>query len=160
MILFLDNPPPPECKLIEKPVEVIEQRLNTLLDEPLKMCSVLSGCQWICGQDKRSIELCTLLATDSQLHISGNGKFNWLTSKQEQEQPQMELTLTQQMSNLVEVERITDCEYNVNFLDETENQCELWHLQFETPANAESCLQVIGKSWELLFGVPFSYSGT
>lgn len=121
-----ENPPPPGYKLIEKPVDVVEQRLNTLLDEPLKMCSLLSGCQCICGQDKHSFDQNALFATDSQLHISVNDEFNWLTNKQEQKQ--LEVTLTQQTSNLVEVERITDCEYNVNFLDETENQCELWHM--------------------------------
>lgn len=140
------------------PVEVVDKRLKSLFDEPLEICSVLNGCQWVRGQDKRSFDLCTLFATDSQLHIAGNGKFNWLSSKNEQSQ--VEFSLTQQMSNLVEVERISDCKYNINFLDETENQCELWKLQFETESNAECCLQVIGKSWELLFGVPFTYSST
>lgn len=156
--IYAGNPPPPECKLIEQPVEVIEDRLNSLFEEPLEICSVLSGCKWVCGQDKRSFDLCTLFATDSQLHIAGNDKLNWLTSKQGQSH--VELSLTQHMSNLVEVERISDCKYNINFLDETDNQCELWQLQFETASNAESSLKVIGKSWELLFGVPFSFSST
>ncbi|KAH8404882.1 hypothetical protein KR222_008971 [Zaprionus bogoriensis] len=153
-----ENPPTSDCEVIEQPLEVVAERLNTLISDPLKVCAVLSGCEWICGQEKRTFDVCTLFATDSQLHIAGNGKFNWLTMRQEQ--LQLELSLTQQMSNLVEVERITDCEFNVNFLDETENQCELWQLRFETPSSAECCLQAIGKSWELLFGVPFSYSAT
>ncbi|XP_064553543.1 uncharacterized protein LOC135438914 isoform X2 [Drosophila montana] len=158
LLLYLaDNPLPAECELIQQPADELRQRLNSIVAEPLKMCAVLSGCQWTCAPEKRSFELCTLLITDTQLHIAGNGKFNWLTAIEEHP---IELTLTQQMSNLVEVERITDCEYNVNFLDETENKCELWHLQFETLANAECCLNAIGQSWEQLFGVPFSYSGT
>ncbi|EDW63525.2 serine/threonine-protein kinase 11-interacting protein isoform X3 [Drosophila virilis] len=152
-----DNPLPDGCELIQHPTYEVRQQLKSLMGEPIRMCAVLSGCQWICVPEKRSFELCTLLTTDTQLHIAGNGKFNWLTANEEQP---IELTLTQQMSNLVEVERITDFEYNVNFLDETENKCELWHLQFETLANAECCLNAIGKSWEKLFGVPFSYSGT
>ncbi|KAH8263490.1 hypothetical protein KR044_009551 [Drosophila immigrans] len=160
LLLYLaDNPLPPDCELIQEPSDAVRQRLNALLTEPLRMCTVLSSCQWICGQEKRSFEVCTMLTSDTQLHIAGNGRFNWLATNEEQK-PQLELSLTQQMSNLVEVERITDCDYKVNFLDETENQCELWHLQFETQANAECCLEVIGKSWEQLFGVPFSYSGT
>ncbi|KAL7740637.1 hypothetical protein ACLKA6_000014 [Drosophila palustris] len=160
LLLYLaDNPLTSECEVIQEPVDAVRNRLCSLVSEPLKMCAVLSDCQYICGQDKRHFELCTLLTSDTQLHIAGNGRFNWLSSDKEQ-QPHLELTLTQQMSNLVEVERITDCEFKVNFLDETENQCELWHVQFETPANAECCLNVIGKSWEQLFGVPFSYSGT
>ncbi|XP_034474830.1 serine/threonine-protein kinase 11-interacting protein isoform X2 [Drosophila innubila] len=160
LLLYLaDNPLPSECEMIQEPSDAVRQRLCSLVSEPLKMCAVLSGCQWICGQDKRNFEVCTLLTSDTQLYIAGNGRFNWLAINEEQP-PHLELTLTQQMSNIVEVERITDCEYKVNFLDETKNQCELWHVQFETPANAECCLNVIGKSWEHLFGVPFSYSGT
>ncbi|EDW03021.1 uncharacterized protein LOC6562802 isoform X2 [Drosophila grimshawi] len=159
LLLYLaDNPLPPECEVIQHPADEVRQRLSSLVTEPLKMCAMLSGCQWTCGQEKRSFELCTLLTTDTQLHIAGNGKFNWLTSNAEQ--VSIELSLTQQMSNLVEVERVTECEYNVNFLDETENKCELWHMQFETPTNAECCLKAIGQSWEQLFGVPFSFSGT
>lgn len=139
--------------MIYEPSDVVRQRLCLLISEPLTMCAVLSGCQWTCGQDKRNLEVCTLLTSDSQLHIAGNGTFNWLATN-EQQQPPMKLTLTQQMSNLVEVERITDCEYKINFLDETENQCELWHVQFETLANAECCLNVIGKSWEKLLACP------
>ncbi|XP_062121355.1 serine/threonine-protein kinase 11-interacting protein isoform X2 [Drosophila sulfurigaster albostrigata] len=159
LLLYLaDNPLPSNCELIQDPSDAVLQRLNALVTEPLKMCTVLSGCRWTCGQDKRNFEICTLLTSDTQLHVVGNGRFNWLTTNVEQK-PQLELSLTQQMSNLVEAERVTDCEYKINFLDETENQCELWHLQFETQANAECCLDVIGKSWEQLFGVPFSYSG-
>ncbi|XP_051859201.1 serine/threonine-protein kinase 11-interacting protein isoform X2 [Drosophila albomicans] len=159
LLLYLsDNPLPSNCELIQDPSDAVLQRLNALITEPLKMCTVLSSCRWTCGQDKRNFEVCTLLTSDTQLHVVGNGRFNWLTTNVEQK-PQLELSLTQQMSNLVEAERVTDCEYKINFLDETENQCELWHLQFETQANAEFCLDVIGKSWEQLFGVPFSYSG-
>ncbi|KAH8377009.1 hypothetical protein KR093_002724 [Drosophila rubida] len=160
LLLYLaDNPLPSECELIHEPSNAVLQRLNELSTEPLTMCTVLSGCQWICGQEKRNFEVCTLLTSDTQLHIAGNGRFNWLATNEEQ-RPQLELSLTQQMSNMVEVERITDCEYKVNFLDETEDLSELWHLHFETQANAEFCLGVIGKSWEQLFGVPFSYSET
>jgi len=62
------------------------------------------------------------------------------------------------MSNLVDVERITDQKYVMNFSDETQNQCETWQLLFETHKNSTCCLNVIGKTWERLFGVPFSLS--
>lgn len=150
---------PKECEVIQHPSNEVIQRLSSLVAEPIKICAILSGCQWTSGQEKGHFELCTLITTDSQLHIAGNGKFNWMASNEER-QPPIELSLTQQMSNLVEVDRLTDIEYNVNFLDETENKSEVWHLQFETLSNAELCLNAIGKSWEVLFGVQFSYSGT
>lgn len=64
------------------------------------------------------------------------------------------------MSNLVDVEPTTDAKYLINFIDETENKCEIWQLDFETHDNAERCLNAIGEGWEKLFGVPFCYSGT
>ncbi|XP_017859865.1 PREDICTED: uncharacterized protein LOC108611635 isoform X1 [Drosophila arizonae] len=160
LLMYLaENPLPKECEVIQHPSDVVRQRLTSLTAEPLKVCALLSGCRWTSGHEKRNFELCTLLTTDSQLFIAGNDKFNWLASDEEKEPP-IELTLTQPMSNLVEVDRLSDIEYNINFLDETENKSEIWHLQFETLANAELCLNAIGKSWEELFGVPFSYSGT
>ncbi|XP_023174986.2 serine/threonine-protein kinase 11-interacting protein isoform X2 [Drosophila hydei] len=159
LFYLAENPLPKECEVIQHPSNEVIQRLSSLVAEPIKICAILSGCQWTSGQEEGHFELCTLITTDSQLHIAGNGKFNWMASNEER-QPPIELSLTQQMSNLVEVDRLTDIEYNVNFLDETENKSEVWHLQFETLSNAELCLNAIGKSWEELFGVQFSYSGT
>ncbi|XP_030240155.1 uncharacterized protein LOC115562564 isoform X3 [Drosophila navojoa] len=160
LLMYLaENPMSKECEVIQHPSDVVHQRLSSVVAEPLKVCALLSGCRWTSGQEKRNFELCTLLATDSQLFIAGSDKFNWLASNEEKQQP-IELSLTQPMSNLVEVDRLSDIEYNVNFLDETENKSEIWHLQFETLANAEQCLNDIGKSWEELFGVPLSYTGT
>lgn len=153
----LENPLPKECEVIQQPSDVVRQRLSSLVAEPLKVCALLSGCHWTSGHENRSFEVCTLLTTDSQLFIAGD--VNWLSSNEEK-QPPIEPSLTQPMSNLVEVDRLSDIEYNINFLNETENKSEIWHLEFETLANAELCLNAIGKSWEELFGVPFSYSGT
>ncbi|XP_043662110.1 serine/threonine-protein kinase 11-interacting protein isoform X1 [Drosophila teissieri] len=154
------NPLPEQCKLNHQPSPTISHQLETIASETVKMCSLIPSCQWICEQEKTSFEPSLLLITESHLYISGNGKFSWLSDKIQEKPIPPELSLNQPLSNLVDVERITDQKYAINFIDETQNRCEIWQLQFETHANAACCLNVIGKGWEQLFGVPFSLSGT
>lgn len=62
----------------------------------------------------------------------------------------------QQMCNLVDVERIDGRKYRMNFLDETQDRCELWACAFETDTCADSTMSAVSQSWEKLFGVPLS----
>ncbi|KRJ98067.1 serine/threonine-protein kinase 11-interacting protein isoform X1 [Drosophila yakuba] len=149
-----------QCKLNHQPSPIISHQLETIASEIVKMCSLIPSCQWICDQEKTCFQPSLLLITESHLYISGNGKFSWLSDKIHEKPIHPELSLNQPLSNLVDVERITDQKYAINFIDETQNRCEIWQLQFETHANAACCLNVIGKGWEQLFGVPFSLSGT
>ncbi|KMY88406.1 serine/threonine-protein kinase 11-interacting protein isoform X1 [Drosophila simulans] len=153
-------PLPEQCKLNHQPSALLGHQLETIAAEPVKMCSLIPSCQCICDQEKSSFEPSLLLITDSHLYISGNSNFTWLSHKIQEKSIQPELSLNQPLSNLVDVERITDQKYAINFIDETQNRCEIWQLHFETHANAACCLNVIGKGWEQLFGVPFSLSGT
>ncbi|XP_070855556.1 serine/threonine-protein kinase 11-interacting protein isoform X1 [Drosophila suzukii] len=159
LLLFLRRHPLPEkCKLNYKPFTPLSNPLQTIASEPVKMCSLLRSSQWIREKEKKNFEHCLLLITESHLYISANLKFSWLSNKIQDKSTQPELTLRQPMSNLVDVERITDQKYVMNFSDETQNQCETWQLLFETHKNSTCCLNVIGKTWERLFGVPFSLS--
>ncbi|XP_037731171.1 serine/threonine-protein kinase 11-interacting protein-like isoform X2 [Drosophila subpulchrella] len=161
LLLFLRHHPLPEqCKLNYKPSTTLSNPLQTIASEPVKMCSLLRSSQWIREQEKKNFEDCLLLITESHLYISANLKFSWLSNKIQDKSTQPELTLRQPMSNLVDVERITDKKYVMNFSDETQNKCEMWQLLFETHNNSTCCLNVIGKTWEQLFGVPFSLSET
>ncbi|KAH8281398.1 hypothetical protein KR054_000301 [Drosophila jambulina] len=144
---------PEQCQLkIQPPANQLQ---SVAFGEPLKMCALLPSCQWSCDQQKTSFVPCLLLITESHLYLSGNGKFTWLSEK-----AMPEISLSQPMSNLVDVEPAADKKYLVNFIDDTENKCEIWQLDFETHDNAERCLNAIGEGWEKLFGVPFRYSGT
>ncbi|KAH8255673.1 hypothetical protein KR038_008440 [Drosophila bunnanda] len=145
------------CKM--KSESPTNQLQSVVPGEPLKMCALLPSCQWSCDQQKKSFVPCLLLITESHLYLSGNGKFAWLSEKSP-EKAIPEISLTQPMSNLVDVEPATDEKYLINFIDDTENKCEIWQLDFETHDNAERCLNAIGQGWEKLFGVPFRYSGT
>ncbi|XP_017153705.1 serine/threonine-protein kinase 11-interacting protein isoform X1 [Drosophila miranda] len=156
LLLYMqENALPSQCQVLQQSSAV----LKSVSSEPVKMCAILASCHWSCNEEKGlSFEPCLLLTTDSHLYISGNGKWDWLSAKTQESA--LEPSLTQPMSNLVDVERLSDVEYVINFIDETENKCEMWKLNFETYANAECCLNAVGQTWEQLFGVPFSYSGT
>ncbi|KAH8307860.1 hypothetical protein KR059_001139 [Drosophila kikkawai] len=157
LLSLQQNPLPEQTQLNIQPPP--NQLQSVEFGEPLKMCALLPSCQWSCDQEKKSFVPCLLLITESHLYLSGNGKFAWLSEKSP-EKAIPELSLSQPMSNLVDVEPATDEKYLINFIDDTENKCEIWQLDFETHDNAERCLNAIGQGWEKLFGVPFSYSGT
>lgn len=115
------------------------------------MCSLLKACEITCENAKRSLKICGLLATDSRIYLSSE-KLDWLSEVNPE--ADIELCVTQFMSNLVEVERCSDNVFIINFLDETQDKCELWKCTFQTAENANTCLNSIGQSWEKLFGVP------
>ncbi|XP_017099234.2 serine/threonine-protein kinase 11-interacting protein isoform X1 [Drosophila bipectinata] len=141
--------------------EALNNYLQTIETEPVKVCALLPRCQWTCGQEQQSFEPCLLLTTATQLYISGKGKLTWLSAKKlDSSPPPLEFNLIQPMSNLVDVDQISDLQYVINFIDETQNKCEIWQLHFETQTSAECCLNAVGQEWERLFGVPFSYMGT
>lgn len=151
---FSDNSLPPNCDLQYQPNELILKRLNTaVMDEQLNMCSVLNFCEITCENAKRSFSICCLLTTDSRLYLSST-KVGWLSSSSDHGSEDLELCVTQFMSNLVEVEHCSDNVFIINFLDETQDKCELWKCTFETAENANTCLNAINQSWEKLFGVP------
>ncbi|KAH8249477.1 hypothetical protein KR032_009916 [Drosophila birchii] len=154
---FIEQNLPVQCQLNTQPPT--DQLQSVAFGEPLKMCALLPSCQWSCDEQKKSFVPCFLLITESHLYLSGNGKMAWLTEKSP-EKAIPDISLSQPMSNLVDVEPATDEKYLINFIDDTENKCEIWQLDFETHDNAERCLNAIGQGWEKLFGVPFRYTGT
>ncbi|XP_036345886.1 uncharacterized protein LOC118755144 isoform X2 [Rhagoletis pomonella] len=152
LLYFANNSLPSQCELKYQPSTELLKRLNNAVrDEQLKMCALLNGCTVTCGQAKRSLNNCTLLTTDTHLCISSS-KFDWLTTAAAD--AEMEICLTQLMSNLVEVEQVDANTFTINYLDETQDQTEIWQCTFETKENANSCLNAIAQSWEKLFGVP------
>ncbi|XP_030377461.1 serine/threonine-protein kinase 11-interacting protein [Scaptodrosophila lebanonensis] len=150
LLYFANATLPTQCELKHSPAENVVQRLSKAADSKLTMCALLNGCVWTCEGEKRNFDFCALLTTDSHLYLGSASKCNWLSASHSDE---VEICLTQLMNNLVDVESVDDTEYKINFLDETQNKTELWHLKFATKDNAECCLNAIGQSWEQLFGV-------
>ncbi|KAH8297884.1 hypothetical protein KR018_000081 [Drosophila ironensis] len=157
LLYMQDNPLSAQCTLSPLPSPAISKCLEAIESDAVKMCAMLPRCQWSCNQEKKSFQACLLLTTESHLYLAGNGKFQWLLAPSP---PPMEFSLSQPMSNLVDMERISGQEYVIKFIDETQNRCEIWRLHFETQASAESCLNAVGQDWERLFGVPFTFLGT
>lgn len=164
--VIADNAVPTTCELLYQPSEILTKRLNAaVVDEKLNMCSILSGCEITCENAKRSFSICCLLTTDTRLYLSSQ-MLGWLSASNYENQLQpyengaadegddIELCVTQFISNLVEVEHCSDNVFIINFLDETQDKCELWKCTFETAENASTCVNTIAQSWEKLFGVP------
>lgn len=150
-IFYLDNSLPSLCELKYQPSAELVKRINAAVsDEQLKMCALLNTCTVTCGQAKRNLSTCTLLTTDTHLLISSS-KFNWLSTSEED--AELEICMKQLMSNLVEVEQFDANTFLINYLDESQDQSEIWQCTFETKDNADSCLNAIAQSWEKLFGV-------
>ncbi|XP_075149395.1 uncharacterized protein LOC142223398 isoform X2 [Haematobia irritans] len=154
LLFFANNSLPTTCDLIYKPNETIVKRLNSaIIDEHLNMCSVLNGCEITCENAKRSFNICCLLTTDSRLYLSTQN-VGWLSLGTPGSNDNIELSVTQFMSNLVEVEHHSENIFIMQFMDETQDKNELWKCEFETVENANTCLNAIAQSWEKLFGVP------
>ncbi|XP_065358228.1 uncharacterized protein LOC135952286 isoform X2 [Calliphora vicina] len=152
MLFFANNALPSLCELKYQPAALLAKRLSAaVIDEQLNMCSLLNGCEITCENAKRSFNICGLLTTDSRIYLSSE-KLDWLSVLDHDSD--IELCVTQFMSNLVEVERCSDNIFIINFLDETQDKCELWKCTFQTAENANTCLNSIAESWEKLFGVP------
>ncbi|KAH8413939.1 hypothetical protein KR009_000637 [Drosophila setifemur] len=159
LLLYLkDYPLPVHCEISPHPSPTLINQLQVIFPEPVTMCTMLPRCQWTCEDKNQSFEPCLLLITNSYLYVSGSDKFSWLSTKNREKIP--EPSLSQHMSNLVDMKRITDQEYMIKFIDETQNKCETWKICFETLASARCCLNAVGQGWEQLFGVPLSFSGT
>lgn len=163
-IYFLDNQLPSSCDLQCQPADILLKRLNSAVpNEQLTIFLLLNGCEISCENAKRTFATCGLLATDSYLYLTSD-KLSWLSINQndtaaaasaiEDDADDIQVCLKQLMSNLVEVDRCSDLTLVINFLDETQNKCELWKCTFETPDMANTCLNAIAQSWEKLFGVP------
>ncbi|XP_023296483.2 uncharacterized protein LOC111679191 isoform X2 [Lucilia cuprina] len=152
MLFFANNALPSLCELKYQPADLLTKRLSAaVIDEQLNMCSLLNGCEISCENAKRSFNICGLLTTDSRIYLSSE-KLDWLSVLNHDSD--IELCVTQFMSNLVEVEHCADNVFIINFLDETQDKCELWKCTFQTAENANTCLNSIAQSWEKLFGVP------
>lgn len=98
-------------------------------------------------------KLIGLIVTENHLHILPSIE-TWLTAADRVSS--FENQRTQLMSNLVDIEMLSDREVRINYLDETDDTCELWCCLFETADSASSTLNAIEQSWSKLFGVPLT----
>lgn len=147
------NPLPSWCSLDYQTDEILAKNLLTAaVDEPLKMLAILNALTITANGKDTTRKLIGLIVTENHLRVLPSLE-NWLTLI---DPVVFECPNTQLMSNLVDIEMLSDQEVRINYLDETDDTCELWSCQFETADSASSTLNAIEQSWSKLFGVPLT----
>lgn len=101
---------------------------------------------------KTEFECGTLLVTEEAIHLTTN--FNWLCEYVADKDPNNLSSMTQPMSNLVELENVTKNNFTLNFMDELENTIEKWRFEFESYPRIAPTLEAIDEIWRKIFCVP------
>ncbi|XP_065078704.1 serine/threonine-protein kinase 11-interacting protein isoform X2 [Ochlerotatus camptorhynchus] len=150
ILFFADNPLPEYCTVDYQPSELLTNKLSKATGgEIVKILMVINFCDVLSDDVLQSVQLCTLLLTDSHLYLAADIK--WLN---ENSKYQIEAKFTQLMTNLVELEDIHSLSCRFNFMDEQEDKYETWRIDFATVTAKESAVSTICNSWEKIFGVP------
>lgn len=146
----IDNSLPDSCSLDYSISENVTAKITKLGgSSKIEMLCVLNECD--ITLDGKSVSLKKLLCVVTETNLILVQHFNWISDDLKDE---IDSQSSQVMSNLVEVEELSSKSFSLNFLDEVEEKCELWKLQFETESCMSSTLNSIAECWEKLFGVP------
>lgn len=147
---FPDNSLPDSCSLDYTISENITAKITKLGgSSKIQMLCVLNECDKTL--DGKSVSLKKLICVVTETNIILVQHFNWISDDLKDE---IVSHSSQMMSNLVEVEQLSNKSFSLNFLDDIEEKCELWIIQFQTEACMSSTLNSIAECWEKLFGVP------
>lgn len=101
---------------------------------------------------KTSVGCGALLVTTETIQITTS--FHWLCDNISDKMFSNQVTLTQPMSNLVELENVTRASCTLNFMDELENKVEKWRFVFESYPRIAKTLYAIDDIWSQIFSVP------
>lgn len=101
---------------------------------------------------KTSVRCGALLVTSEAIHVTTS--FHWLCENIIDKVFSNQVTLTQPMSNLVELENVTRSSCTLNFMDELENKVEKWKFVFESYPRIAKTLYAIDEIWSKIFSVP------
>lgn len=150
ILFFAENPLSEYCTFDYQPSELLTNKLSKATGgEMVKILMVINFCEVLSDDVLHSVQLCTLLLTDSQLYLAPDIK--WLN---ENSKYQIESKYSQLMSNLIELEDIHSLSCRLNFIDEKEDKYETWRIDFATATAKESAVSTICNSWQKIFGVP------
>lgn len=102
-----------------------------------------------------SVERGTLIVTTEAIILTTN--FQWLCDNITDKtiNNNLAVTLTQPMSNLVELEDVTETTFTLSFMDELESTIEKWRFVFDSSfLRIATTLKTIDSIWQKIFCVP------
>ncbi|XP_055544801.1 uncharacterized protein LOC129729914 isoform X2 [Wyeomyia smithii] len=156
MLFFAENPLPEYCTLDCQPSELLNGKLSKATNEDMvKILMIINFCDVLSNDELQSIQLCTLLLTDTNFYVAADIK--WLN---ENRKYPIEPKFSQLMTNLVELEDINSLSCRLHFMDEQEDKYETWRIDFATETAKESTVTTVCNSWEKIFGVPLISKNT
>lgn len=130
--------------------------LATTDNEQLKMLAILNEVTVTVDNRDDVQRMIGLVVTENHLRLLALSH-TWL-SPNSSSPTSIDCQRSQPMSNLVDVEMLSDRVMRINYLDENQDTCELWTCTFETDDGAKSTLDAIEHSWSKLFGVPLRHT--
>uniref|UniRef100_A0A182N8Q6 LKB1 serine/threonine kinase interacting protein 1 N-terminal domain-containing protein n=1 Tax=Anopheles dirus TaxID=7168 RepID=A0A182N8Q6_9DIPT len=150
MLFFDENPLPQYCTVDYQPSDLLSGKLRKAAKgEQVKMVMVINFCDVLLDDDLESVQLSTLLVTENNLMLTSD--IRWLN---ESSAYPVEPRFSQLMTNIVELEDVTELSCRLNYVDEQEEKYETWRLDFATTSAKESTVSTICHLWEKIFGVP------
>lgn len=117
-----------------------------------KMLAILNECKITSEDFNETLEYVAFITTETNLYVT-TSKYGWLMEKSDHN---VAIAQSQLMSNLVDVDNITETSFCINFLDEINDRTDLWKCSFETNSCLDSTFNAIAQSWEKLFQVPLA----
>lgn len=148
-------------EIIHESSEALNTNLMRITDNnELKYLSIFKSCNTsICssqdadtleGTPLKSLKYGMMLVTTEAIHLVTN--FKWLCDNAEV--ASNEDILTQPMTNLVELDNLTNHSFTLNFMDELENTIEKWRFTYESYSQISKSLEVIDGIWMEIFKMP------
>lgn len=113
------------------------------------MLTILNECQITSEDLNETLPFVTFITTETHLYVTSS-KYGWLSNQN------IAIAQSQLMTNLVDIDNITDTSFSINFLDEINDRTALWKCTFETKGSLDSTFSAIAQSWEKLFQVPLA----
>lgn len=107
---------------------------------------------------KKYVRCGAVIVTTEAIHLTTN--FQWLCDNLNDKTVNDAVTTTQPMTNLVELDKVTQtqesCSFTLSFMDELENTIEKWRFQFESDSfpRVSKLLTEVDTIWQKIFCVP------
>jgi hypothetical protein len=93
--------------------------------------------------------------TSEAIHVSTD--FHWIceniSNNNNNKNENSSVTLTQPMTNLIELQKVTQTSFELNFMDDSEKTVEKWTFTYDSYARIAELLEILDKIWKKVFGM-------